>query len=258
VNVRQFQLLLLWATGVTTMRFAGELSAQSESAAIHVARGVSKPRPWPGGIVPYDVSQLNTAQQEKVALAMKRWEDTGANIRFVLRSNQTEHVFFTGKTDAGNNASHTGFKRGVRTEINITSFWWRQAEWMPAHELGHALGFHHEHQRWDRDAHVTIHYQSIKEGRSHDYDWIPRTNWLVTSTPYDVRSIMHYRVCWTSACETNCKDGRGESPCAVIDPHGTEFDSVIGQWDANGISAIDAEELRLIYGVRDDAAKSRQ
>ena len=119
---------------------------------------------------------------------------------------------------------------------------------MPAHELGHVLGFHHEHARWDRDEYVTIHYEHLKPERKGDYDWIPRTHWLASSPSYDYYSIMHYRVCWSSACESQCKDGDGTSPCAVIDPVGTKYDGVIGQWGDNGISAMDAERTRQAYG----------
>jgi len=161
-----------------------------------------------------------------------------------------EYVYFTGNTNAGNNTSHDGFRKGARVDVNITAFWWRQGEWMPAHELGHVLGFHHEHQRWDRDAYVTVRYEHIKPGRQHDYDWIPKTNWIVSSTAYDYFSIMHYRTCWASACESQCKDGDGGSPCAVIDPVGTNYDKIIGQWTDNGISTTDAEKVRFVYGRR--------
>lgn len=50
--------------------------------------------------------------------------------------------------------------------------------------------------------------------------------------------------------EPQCKDGEGSSPCAVIDPVGTNYDRVIGQWDDNKISATDAEKARLVYGVK--------
>lgn len=50
-------------------------------------------------------------------------------------------------------------------------------------------------------------------------------------------------------CESECKDGDGSSPCAVIDPVGTNYDRVIGQWDENKISATDAEKARLVYGI---------
>ena len=77
---------------------------------------------------------------------------------------------------------------------------------------------------------MTIHYENMKPERLGDYDWIPKTNWITRSTPYDYHSILHYRTCWSSAGESNCRDGDGESPCAVIDPVGTNYDGVIGQW----------------------------
>jgi len=225
-------------------------SPAADSDTAHRAAHSERPQPWPNGVIPYDISKLTDDQQALVKRAMQRWTDTGAQITFLPRTNQIEYVQFTGMTDAGNNTSHDGFRTGARVDVNITAFWWRQAEWMPAHELGHVLGFHHEHQRWDRDEFVRIHYEHIKPGRQHDYDWIPKTNWIVNSTAYDYRSIMHYRVCWASACESECKDGDGGSPCAVIDPVGTNYDRVIGQWDDHGISATDAEKARLAYGAR--------
>ena len=160
-----------WVIFSIAALLAGSVLADSDPA--HRAPGSETPRPWPGGIIPYDISKLSPPQQTNVLKAMQRWMDTGANITFVPRTTQAEYVYFTGVTTAGNNTSCTGFKKGVRADINITSFWWRQQEWMPAHELGHVLGFHHEHQRWDRDQYVRIHYENIKPGRSSDYDWIP-------------------------------------------------------------------------------------
>ena len=210
---------------VITLLLSGLLlgaAGAAESDPAHLDAKAEKPLPWPGGVIPYDLSKLTEAQRKTVQAALKRWTDTGANISFVSRTNQAEYVYFTGNTNAGNNTSHIGFRAGTRSEVNITPFWWRQQEWMPVHELGHVLGFFHEHSRWDRDEYLTVHYEHIKPGRQSDYDWIPKTNWLVSSTPYDYRSIMHYRTCWASSCESECKDGNGSSPCAVLDPVGTE------------------------------------
>jgi hypothetical protein len=222
----------------------------ADSDPAHEQANTEKPQPWPGGVIPYDISKLTPAQQTIALRAMQRWRDTGAKIRFVPRTTEKEFANFTGQTNAGNNTSQVGFKTGVRSDINITAFWWRQGEWMPAHELGHVLGFFHEHQRWDRDRFVAIHYENIKPGRAEDYDWIPRTNWIVSSVPYDYHSIMHYRICWASRCEGECKDGVGNSPCAVIEPVDKKYDAVIGQWTDNGISALDAEKARLVYGMK--------
>lgn len=241
-------LLIVFCSGVVVARLPLPVFADSELA--HMQKGTERPEPWPGGVIPYDVSKLTPAQQILALKAMQRWMDTGARINFVPRTNEVEYIYFTGKTDAGNNTSEVGFKKGVRNDINITAFWWRQQEWMPAHELGHALGFFHEHQRWDRDQFVTIHYENIKPGRADDYDWIPKTNWIVSTLPYDFRSIMHYRICWASKCESECKDGIGSSPCSVIEPVDKQYDGVIGQWTDNGISALDAERACLAYGRR--------
>jgi hypothetical protein len=226
------------------------LRALADPDPAHEAVGTEKPQPWPGGVIPYDISSLSPSEQTNALKGMQRWMDTGANIRFIPRTIEAEYVHFTGRTNAGNNTSCVGFKKGVRSDINITAFWWRQGEWMPAHELGHALGFFHEHQRWDRDQFVTIHYENIKPGRSGDYDWIAKTNWIASSLPYDSHSIMHYRICWASKCEDQCKDGIGSSPCVVIEPVDKAFDAVIGQWTDNHISQLDGQRAKQVYGTK--------
>ena len=235
----------------------GTAAGFTDSAAAHRQADAERPAPWPAGVIPYDVSQLTPARQALALRAMQRWMDTGANIKFVPRAGEAEYVHFTGRTDAGNNTSLVGYQKGRRADINITAFWWGQNEWMPAHELGHVLGFFHEHQRWDRDQFITVHYENIKPGRAPDYDWIAQTNWLVNSLPYDYQSIMHYRICWASACEGECRDGVGDSPCAVLSPVDRKFDGVIGQWTANGISALDALKARLVYGTNSAGGSRR-
>jgi hypothetical protein len=234
-------LVMMWAWQGTVF------AAEPDPA--HMDSTSQRPQPWPGGVIPYDISKLTKPQQTLALRAMQDWMDTGAKIKFIPRTTQVEYVNFTDKTDAGNNTSQVGFVKSKRSDINITAFWWRENEWMPAHELGHVLGFFHEHQRWDRDQYVTIHYENIKDGRAADYDWIPKTNWLVTTLPYDYKSIMHYRICWASKCEGDCVDGVGNSPCAVISPVDTNYDGVIGQWTDNHLSALDAERVRLVYGT---------
>lgn len=60
------------------------------------------------------------------------------------------------------------------------------------HEIGHAVGFWHEHNRPDRDEYVTIHRENIKSGREHNFH--KRTYQEVDSlnVPYDYSSVMHY------------------------------------------------------------------
>lgn len=248
--MRANNIIRKWlASGLSAMVFMSGLASAAEISP-HMDAHATKPQPWPGGTIPYDISKLTPEQQSIVKRGMQRWMDTGAQIAFVPRTNQEEYVFFTGNLTNGNNTSLVGYKKGSRAEINITAFWWRQEEWMIVHELGHVLGFHHEHQRWDRDDYITVHFDNIKPGRASDYYSIPQTNWIVSSTPYDYRSIMHYRICWASKCESECRDGIGNSPCCVLEPKDTKYDRVIGQWGDNKVSELDGEKARLVYGAR--------
>ncbi|XP_070763175.1 low choriolytic enzyme-like [Enoplosus armatus] len=57
------------------------------------------------------------------------------------------------------------------------------------HEVLHALGFHHEHVRSDRDTYVSILTQNIQPGKEHNFVKVPTNN---LGTPYDFNSVMQY------------------------------------------------------------------
>ena len=62
-----------------------------------------------------------------------------------------------------------------------------------AHELVHALGFDHEHNRPDRDDWVKIDFDNvIGNTANNDFRKIDLSGFKDLSTPYDYESIMHY------------------------------------------------------------------
>lgn len=60
------------------------------------------------------------------------------------------------------------------------------------HELGHTIGFHHEHARRDRDKHIIINKANIISGQAYNFDLLSSTEFDEPLLPYDYNSIMHY------------------------------------------------------------------
>ena len=60
------------------------------------------------------------------------------------------------------------------------------------HELMHALGFFHEHNRHDRDQHVKIHWENIIPGEDRNFEKHAKLEADTYGTPYDPCSVMHY------------------------------------------------------------------
>ena len=58
-----------------------------------------------------------------------------------------------------------------------------------SHELVHAIGLYHEHQRADRDAFIDVFPEVLKSGISGALDKAP---WAQFMGDYDFDSIMHY------------------------------------------------------------------
>ncbi|XP_071315086.1 high choriolytic enzyme 1-like [Trachinotus anak] len=57
------------------------------------------------------------------------------------------------------------------------------------HEVLHALGFHHEQKRSDRDQYIRIVLENVIPGKEHNFD---KVNTLNQGTTYDYDSVMHY------------------------------------------------------------------
>ena len=110
----------------------------------------------------------------------------------VARTSQLGHLYVDDAEDAtraSNCFSTIGQSRRLnRLALNLGPNCWTNHT--IAHEMGHAFGFVHEHQRPDRDDYVTLDISNIRENAVGNFNRI--TNLQDRQTPYDFSSIMHY------------------------------------------------------------------
>ena len=81
---------------------------------------------------------------------------------------------------------------GYRRNIAIHLFYFFSQKGIIIHELGHAIGFHHEQTRPDRNSHVTIMTQNIQPHTLFNFQQYSTGVINTYDVPYDYRSVMHY------------------------------------------------------------------
>jgi astacin len=165
------------------------------------AVSIGKALRWPGGVIPYVIHKhFYENDPELVAAAkaaMRRWEkETRGTVRFVQRPAGLEgaesYIYFKRGDGCW---SYLG-KRGGRQDLSLGN----GCDYHAAlHELGHAIGLLHEHNRPERDQHIKILWENIpsrfigeggvqKTPEDHLQSWAQGG----TKTAYDTGSLMHY------------------------------------------------------------------
>lgn len=109
------------------------------------------------------------------------------------------------------------------------------------HEVGHALGLQHEHQRPDRDDYITVDFGNIKDEYRDAYEKMPPSPFNAIRGPYDFLSVMHY----TSVAPLAGKEPF--KPVIVAQPAFAQFTSQLGQLHPSG---QDLEQVAAMYSGR--------
>jgi hypothetical protein len=179
---------------------------------------------WPDGILPYVISDdFSDSERDTIVDAIAHWNDRTI-VRLIPRIGQDDFVFIEPDVDECRSAvGRIGGRQrlccAVGDGFNTGSV---------IHEIGHAFGYQHEHQRPDRDQFVTVNTDNIEEGKESNFSI--RSG--VVLGPYDYGSIMHYP-----------RDGFAEGGDTIVPPDGVS----IGQRER--LSERDVFGICLMYGA---------
>ena len=175
---------------------------------------------WPGGCVIWRFHEgLSEDERAVFENAMIHWtNNSDGKVRFVERTNQPSFITF--KTDSVidnvNHSSSIGMGGGEQfvllDPITESDGRGRSAR----HEIGHALGLHHEHKRCDRDDFVRVNESKLKLERVGDFAKMCGDNVRKVGN-YDFASIMHYNKARNATADGDALTGSNEANQSLLD-----------------------------------------
>lgn len=146
-------------------------------------------RIWDFGVIPYEIdANFSGSHKALFKQAMRHWENYTC-VKFVERT--AEHPNYITFTERACGCCSFVGKRGngpqaISIGKNCDKFG------IVVHELGHVVGFWHEHTRPDRDNHVQIITKNIMTGQEYNFNKLSEEEVNSLGLSYDFDSIMHY------------------------------------------------------------------
>ena len=185
---------------------------------------------WPNGYVPYFFEEdYPEPFKEQIRYGCKAWSKHGGVLcSEVPRPNNPDDAVGKVRIQRYSGCYATaGYRESIALVLNVSEHCLFPRTYI--HEWGHVLGLHHEHQRPDRDQHISIDFNKLPE-RWHNAHAILEN--LIPHGTYDKLSIMHYRNQWNAFS-------------SKINPNFSNFG---GGPHAYKISEGDKDWVREIYG----------
>ncbi|KAI4788737.1 hypothetical protein KUCAC02_035667 [Chaenocephalus aceratus] len=181
---------------------------------------------WSDAVMPYTISQELADRAFDIHAAFKMISDVTC-IRFTPHTTELNYIEFRNGNGC---ASYVGCVGGAQALYSAPSC----SVGNVCHEIIHALGLHHEHNRRDRDQYISVEWSNIMPGKRSNFE-VKQGD--TQNLPYDLNSIMHYGESYFS------QDG---SPTVLSKTSGVQ----IGQ--RTHLSELDVLRLNSLYHCGND------
>lgn len=179
---------------------------------------------WPNARVPYKIDP-RLPNPERIYEAIAHYQER-TKLRFIPRTTQTAYVLFRPWAQ-GYCRSWIG-RTGSAQAVDLDPVCDTRSV---IHEIGHAVGFWHEHTRRDRNQYVKVLKENVISGLESNLA-VQSTN-VMRIGPYDFLSVMHYRPYELSR--------NGQPVLTKLDG------SIEGLSNPDGLSVLDVAALRAMY-----------
>lgn len=231
---------LPWASGRTGEIRVGDMLIDAADAELDDRLSgdgelaiVVNSRPWARGRLPlfFDPG-IPEARRKLLFEACEAWTKVAAVV-CVPRASEFAFVHVAYGEGCSAKVGAGLFAWNARRRITLGENCWTRS--ILVHELGHALGLQHEHQRADRDRYIRVQWENVDPAHRYSYAILRSA---IDPAPYDFGSIMHYS-------DGNFSKGGGAKTFVGRPGFESKASSAGRAWQP---SAGDAEAMARRYG----------
>ncbi|XP_074473641.1 hatching enzyme 1.2-like [Sebastes fasciatus] len=172
--------------GISHILVEGDVALSKKRNAMKCWSGYCKWQKSFNGLVevPYSLSDyFFNSEKASIEKAMETFHKKTC-IRFVPHRGQSDYLRIENEMGCWSFIGRDGGKQVVSLSV-----YGCLNHGIIQHELLHALGFHLEHTRSDRDQYVRINWENVPAANAFNFHKMDTNN---LNTPYDYSSVMHY------------------------------------------------------------------